>query len=308
MRKSDSIQKLMVAVGKLQAECIKIKKDSTNPHFKSKYASLPTILDEIQPILTKHELAYTQIPEDNKIITLLMHTPSGEWIESEYQLNSTQQTPQAIGSAITYARRYSLTSTLGLNIDDDDDGNAASAPKNQQRQQPQQTQSPFAMFYPDPRAITATLAIAKTKEDVVALYNANRATVDGSEQLKAEFSKVRKQMEAAGKVIITDKQFAEVKARVMRGDLKAAESAKGAFLLNEAQAADLQKLVDNYMKLEAAVVAKHEDPAMLLKIVEACYTEAQVNTLHKNNSMIMDRDQTVAQAVANKLKALKVAA
>lgn len=172
----------------------------------------------------------------------------------------------------------------------------------------QRKETPFNVGYTDPRAITATLAIAKTKEDVVALYNANRATVDGSEQLKAEFSKVRKQMEAAGKVIITDKQLAEVKARVMRGDLKAAESAKGAFLLNEAQAADLQKLVDNYLKLEAAVVAKYDDPSMLVTIVNACYTEAQVNTLHKNNSMIMDRDQLVAQAVANKLKAFKVAA
>lgn len=307
MKKSDSIKNLMVAVGALQAECIKIKKDSTNPHFKSKYASLPTILDEIQPVLTKHNLAYTQVPEGGKIITLLMHTESGEWIESEYELHSSQQTPQAIGSAITYARRYSLTSTLGLNIDDDDDGNAASAPA-KQKPQNQAPQNPFVMFYPDPRAITATLAIAKTKEDVVALYNANRATVDGSEQLKAEFSKVRKQMDAAGKVIITDKQFSDVKARVMRGDLKAAESAKGAFLLNEAQAADLQKLVDNYLKLEAAVVAKYDDPSMLVTIVNACYTEAQVNTLHKNNSMIMDRDQLVAQAVANKLKAFKVAA
>jgi hypothetical protein len=308
MQKSEIIIELMIAVGGLQAECIKIKKDSTNPHFKSKYASLPTILDEIQPILTKYELAYTQVPENGKITTLLMHTKSGQWIQSEYDLNSTQNTPQAIGSAITYARRYSLTSTLGLNIDDDDDGNAASAPKKQQQPAPQAPIDPFKLAYSDPRAIIATLATATSKQQIVSLYSANKATVEASDDLKKDFKDAQARIENNGKLIINDEQFKQVCNKIRNRDTTAYDNAMKVYLLNEKQAEQLGKLHANLMKLEGVIKQKHDDPKKLIQIIEACTCEAQVNELHKNNALIMDRDQEVGTTTFNKLNSLKAAA
>jgi hypothetical protein len=105
-----------------------IKRDSKNPFFKSKYASLANVLDTIRVPLKEAGLAFSQLPTgDNELATLLMHS-SGEYLMSVVKMSPLKNEPQAIGSAITYMRRYSLASVLGLNIDDDDDGNLASTP------------------------------------------------------------------------------------------------------------------------------------------------------------------------------------
>jgi hypothetical protein len=302
---------------------VKIKKDSTNPHFKSKYASLSVILDEIQPILTKHNLAYTQIPEAGKLITLLMHTGSGEWIESDYDLNSIQNTPQAMGSAITYARRYSLTAALGLNIDDDDDGNAASEPKKQTQQQPKQQQgatnppqqqpapapiTPFTKVYGDAEAIAAVLEICKTKQEMLDLYANNKNLVDKDAALKAGFKKKDSQFATGGKVIITDSQFTAVCARMENGELSVYENAVAVYLLNDKQATYLKELYTHIAGVETAIKLKAQSADELLTIIAACTNSRQVLTLHQNNAFIADRDAAVSAAINNKLRALKQAA
>jgi hypothetical protein len=123
----------------------KIEKDASNPHFRNRYASLDTIVDEIRPILTKHGLSILQMPsgdgESFSLTTMLLHE-SGEWIESpSLMMRPVKNDPQGIGSCTTYARRYSLCSFLSLNTGEDDDGNAATAP-NKPRQQPQPTNTP----------------------------------------------------------------------------------------------------------------------------------------------------------------------
>lgn len=130
--KSESIKNIAVALAKFNGEVSKIDKDSTNPHFRNKYASLDNIIDEVRPILTKHGLSIIQMPggdgEKFTMTTMLIHE-SGEWIESEpIVMRPVKNDPQGIGSCATYARRYSLAAFLSLNTGEDDDGNAATQP------------------------------------------------------------------------------------------------------------------------------------------------------------------------------------
>jgi hypothetical protein len=126
MNKSESIKNLAQALLQFHAKMGKISKDSDNPFFKSKYAGLPTILEGIKEPLKESGLVFIQLPSGSNLTTILMHGESGEWIESTAELRPVKQDPQALGSAITYMRRYALGAILGLNIDEDDDGNAAS--------------------------------------------------------------------------------------------------------------------------------------------------------------------------------------
>lgn len=130
VNKSESIKNLAVALTKFNGEVSKIAKDANNPFFKNKYATLDTIIDEIRPILQKNGLSIMQIPggdgENVVMKTLLIHE-SGEWIESEpLIMKPVKNDPQAVGSCMTYARRYSLAAFLSLNTGEDDDGNKAS--------------------------------------------------------------------------------------------------------------------------------------------------------------------------------------
>lgn len=129
MNKSDSIKNIAAALKGFHERCEKIKKTAENPFFKSKYAPLPEILEAIQKPLSDSGLIFTQFPSGDGLSTMLMHPDSGEWIEASYNIHPVKSDPQAIGSAITYARRYALASVLGLNVDEDDDGNSASEPK-----------------------------------------------------------------------------------------------------------------------------------------------------------------------------------
>ena len=129
MNKSETIKEIATALSKAQGEFLNAKKDKINPFFEKNYAGLSSLWDACRLALSKNGLALVQGPSVNEshvtINTLLMHN-SGEWIESELILNAGKSTPQSVGSAITYARRYSLAAMLGLVADDDDDGNEAS--------------------------------------------------------------------------------------------------------------------------------------------------------------------------------------
>lgn len=125
MNKSESIKQIAEALCKFQANIGKIKKEAENPFFKKKYASLANILDVIQKPLSDANLSFCQLPDGDSLTTILMHN-SGEWISASYVMPVAKiNDPQAMGSAITYARRYALGSILGLNIDEDDDGEKA---------------------------------------------------------------------------------------------------------------------------------------------------------------------------------------
>lgn len=129
MNKSESIKEIAKALINVQKEMPAVKKDSTNPFYKSKYAGLETVMPLALKALTDNEIAVTQTVGGNEqgstLTTLLMHV-SGEWIEDTQPLLLVKSDPQGQGSAITYARRYGLMSFIGMVADEDDDGNKAS--------------------------------------------------------------------------------------------------------------------------------------------------------------------------------------
>lgn len=114
----------------MQADLPKVEADSTNPHFRSKFVSLGHLLAKVRPILNKHGFSVIQLPsrtEDGRpsLTTTLLHE-SGESIERETPLLLVKNDPQALGSAMTYTRRYALSAALGISDQEDDDGNAGS--------------------------------------------------------------------------------------------------------------------------------------------------------------------------------------
>lgn len=138
MKRSETINELAVSLVKFNSEVTKIAKDAANPFFKNNYATLDTIIDAIRPILNKNGLSIMQFPtSDGELVyvtTYLLHE-SGEFMESDpLAMKPVKNDPQAIGSAITYARRYSLQAFLNLNTGEDDDGNIASQKPEQMKE------------------------------------------------------------------------------------------------------------------------------------------------------------------------------
>lgn len=121
------------ALSKFHEAVGKISKDSVNPHFKSKYSDIDTVLDTIREPLKKAGLCFTQLPQQGGMKTIISTLDGESQIESfvEYVLDKNNM--QGLGSAITYSRRYALVSMLGLEAEDDD-GNNASQPKPQHPQ------------------------------------------------------------------------------------------------------------------------------------------------------------------------------
>lgn len=133
MNKSDDISLLAVALVKAQPMIDGAKKDSLNPHFKSKYADLGSVWDAVSDALSANDLAVSQFPDETSqgmpaLTTMLIHK-SGQWIGATYPLISVKQDPQGFASALTYARRYGLSSVLGVVGEDDDGEGASRAPK-----------------------------------------------------------------------------------------------------------------------------------------------------------------------------------
>jgi len=121
--------KLYSALAKAQGEMGSAKFNKVNPHFRNNYASLSSIMDTCKKPLSDNGLSILQIIKtDDKgqmfLITRLAHS-SGQFIESSFGLKAEKNTIQGLGSALTYAKRYSLSSLLGIVADDDDDGNVA---------------------------------------------------------------------------------------------------------------------------------------------------------------------------------------
>src|SRR6185503_4999668 len=119
---SEQINELAAALAAAQGMMENAIMNRINPHFKSKYADLAAIFDASRKPLSANGLAIVQTIENGVIHTRLLHT-SGQWIASEHPLPMSGR-PQEIGSALTYARRYSLSALIGLAADEDDDANA----------------------------------------------------------------------------------------------------------------------------------------------------------------------------------------
>ena len=146
MEKSNSIKTLIEALTKMQGAMESIPFDKTNSFFNgSRYASLTSIANSIRKPLADNGLAVVQATEMDAegpfLETVLFHT-CGEFIASKMRLILPQnkRDMQGMGSALTYARRYSLGSILGLVSEEDDDANAVmmDADTKNKKQKPQQ--------------------------------------------------------------------------------------------------------------------------------------------------------------------------
>ena len=128
MNRSDEISELFSALSLAQGEIEGARKDSTNPHFKSRYADLASVRDALREPFAKHGLALIQLPRAGdgivEVETILSHK-SGQFISETLSCPLATMTAQTIGSAITYLRRYSAMAMAGV-APEDDDGNSAS--------------------------------------------------------------------------------------------------------------------------------------------------------------------------------------
>lgn len=134
MVKSEQINELAAALAKAQGQIEGAKKSSSNPFFKSKYADLAECWNTCREALTANGISVIQMPEEINengrlnITTMLAHS-SGQYISSTLTMTVTKLDPQAIGSAITYGRRYALAAMVGLSQEDDDGEKAMARPK-----------------------------------------------------------------------------------------------------------------------------------------------------------------------------------
>lgn len=146
MQHSEQINDLAAALAKAQSEIKGALKDSDNPYFKSKYADLASVWDACREPLTKNGLSVVQVPSTEftgepevvttesrsggertvvrvatrvSVTTRLLHA-SGQWLEGVVTAMLPTGDPQAVGSAITYLRRYGLQSAVGVAPEDDD--------------------------------------------------------------------------------------------------------------------------------------------------------------------------------------------
>jgi hypothetical protein len=121
---------LFSALVKAQLEFTPIIKDKLNPHFKSKYADLDSIMKSIREPLLRHNLVlfsfFEKVEEQTNLVTRITFAPTGESFQIDYPI-ALPANEQQKGSALTYARRYSICALLNLSADADDDGNAAVA-------------------------------------------------------------------------------------------------------------------------------------------------------------------------------------
>lgn len=128
---SDSTAKIIPAfVAALQTvEDVKKNRKVDAGQMRYTYADLVAVLEATKTVLATNGLAVTQSASDQGVQTVLLHQ-SGEWLAfPPLTIGAAQNTPQARGSAISYARRYSMLAVLGIATEDDDGKAASTAPK-----------------------------------------------------------------------------------------------------------------------------------------------------------------------------------
>jgi hypothetical protein len=144
-----------------------VKKDAANPFHKSKYASLGAHLELSEAVLAKHGLLMLHNPNminnQHMLVATLHHPESGQWIKSYLPLCNPKADSQGIGASLTYMRRYSINSMLGLNAEDDDGETASGRGKYEKQAQKENNAPPPAQEkQPEPERMGKAEIIALT--------------------------------------------------------------------------------------------------------------------------------------------------
>ena len=192
MGRSTTIGELAAALAKAQGQMENAKKGSFNPFFRSKYADLAAVWDACRVPLSDNGLSVVQHVEmknENHIMveTILMHS-SNEWVSSELVVpvmpmivekgQPAQITPQAIGSATAYARRYALSAIVGIAQDDDDGGAGSGKPH---------AAAPQAMDESAKANHIASIEAADTLETLAKSYHAAIAAAGDDQEAQRGF-------------------------------------------------------------------------------------------------------------------------
>jgi len=205
------VKEISAALVKAQTEFGPALKTHTNPAFRSKYANLSACVEAVVDALNNNKIFLmqpTHLCEDGVIVETVFIHASGEQISSgKLHVPATKQDAQGYGSALTYARRYSLMAACGI-APEDDDGNAASKPAPKAKQEPKPEPKPEmpekmeGKEGPWQLLVTTTpgnspeewvdlvceaadmqLGFVKSKEDVTSIFTVNREIFN---QLKAQ--------------------------------------------------------------------------------------------------------------------------
>lgn len=179
----NTFNKVAAALVKAQKEFGPALKSSTNPHFRSRYADLSACVEAVVDALNNNGIALTQrvSPCDDGVIveTVFIHE-SGEIINcGQLHVPAAKQDPQGYGSALTYARRYSLMAACGI-APEDDDGNSAS-----RRPTP-------AQAIPDITDHLAAIEASASSDDLAKAYSAAYEACQGNQQLQARVIAAKK--------------------------------------------------------------------------------------------------------------------
>jgi len=172
MLRSESIKEITAALITFQGKMESVIKDGKANY--GKYATLAAIQDAIKQPLLDCGLGIVQMPDGQNCLTTLVSHTSGEWIEATYEMKPTNNTPQGIGSCITYQRRYALAAALNICIDDDDDGQKGSAQM--------QTHSDLDREIVE-NDILLAVKICKTVDEINAIYKDKRSTFKNQSRL-----------------------------------------------------------------------------------------------------------------------------
>lgn len=167
MDRSESIANLAKALAAAQADFMPAVKSAENPFFHSKYANLYEVVRACRKPLAANGLATIQLVSGADglsvtVETILTHA-SGEFVSASMTMVPKDQTPQAMGSLISYLRRYTLAALVNVVTDDDDDGNAANGRSNDNR--------PASKTKPKPEEPTPTNGETRTLKEAQAALN-----------------------------------------------------------------------------------------------------------------------------------------
>jgi len=118
------MKELLKALMNVKKEVGTLSKTELNPFYKSKYFDVNSLIEQVEPLLEKNGLLLLQPIINNEVKSIIYHCESELSVESSIQLTQFND-PQKLGSAITYYRRYTLQSLLGLQAEDDDANKAS---------------------------------------------------------------------------------------------------------------------------------------------------------------------------------------
>lgn len=128
LRASKDTDKIDAALAKAQAKIKAAKRNATNPHFKSRFADLESVVEACGSALAESGIARIQAPStgsDGSVVVTTRLSHAGQFYEADLSTKPQQSGPQAVGSVITYLKRYGLAAMAGVPTGDDDDAEAA---------------------------------------------------------------------------------------------------------------------------------------------------------------------------------------